>query len=207
MQISFSKRKIHYLYLILAIVSLLLALVSYARAETTTTESAVMRPSVETRMEDRQAAREERRSAMTTELQNRFINLVRNVFERMDAAITRLENVATRLETRITKLTALGVDTAPALVPLNKAKTKLADAKRMLDEAKSEAETGLVSDTPRERFTAARAKFAAIRTEIRDAYILLRESLTELKDAVMETELNRGVSSAVVSTEPITTPQ
>jgi hypothetical protein len=144
---------------------------------------------------------------MTTELQNRFINLVRNVFERMDAAITRLENVAARLEARITKLTALGVDTGPALTPLNEAKRKLAEARRMLGEAKSEAESGLVSDTPRERFTATRAKFTLIREEIRSSFILLRESLMELKDAVMEEGLNRGVSSAVVSTEPITTPE
>jgi len=205
MQISFSKRKVHYLYLILAIVSLLLALVSYARAETT--EPATSRQTVEARMEDKQAAREERRSTMTTELQNRFINLVRNVFERMDAAITRLENVATRLETRTTKLATLGIDTGPALIPLSEAKRKLAEARRMLGEAKSEAESGLVSDTPRERFAATRAEFTLIREEIRSSFILLRESLTELKDAVMEEELNRGVSSAVVNTEPIVAPE
>lgn len=197
MQITFSKRKIHYLYLILAVVSIILAGVSYARAATTDPASA--RPSAEARMANGQAIREERKATMSTELQNRFINLVRNAANRMEAAIVRLENVAGRIETRIAKLEAEGVDTAEALASLSDAKNKLGEAKSALAQVRAEAENALVSDSPRERFKVARERFTNIRGSIRESYIFLREALSALKDAVKEAELNRGVSSAVTN--------
>jgi hypothetical protein len=199
MQISFTKRKIQYLYLGLTIVSILLGLVSYARAQETTTS-----PAVDGRTAASEA-RETRRAALTQDMQDRFINLIRNAYGRMDAAITRLENIATRLEERIALLEEDGVDTSLALQPLNDAKNKLEEAKSALAQAKANAENSIVSDTPRERFTVARQQFVNIRQAIRDAYILLRESVAELKDAVTEADLNGGgVSDAVQNSEPVT---
>ncbi len=187
MQTSFTKRKVQYLYLGLTIVSVLLGLVSYARAQESSTQGAAANSAVETR-----------RASLNEAQQNRFINLVRNVHGRMEAAITRLENITVRIEARIAKLEAEGVDTSEALAPLSDAKNKLAEAKSMLEQAKASAESGIVSDTPRERFTAARDQFRNIRQSIRDAYILLREAVSALKDAVVEAELNStGVSDAV----------
>jgi hypothetical protein len=189
MQISFTKRKVQYLYLGLTIVSVLLGLVSYARAQETTNPG---QPAAAN------SAVQERKASLNEAQQNRFINLVRNVHGRMEAAITRLEDITVRIEARVAKLEAEGVDTAGALAPLADAKNKLAEAKSMLAQAKDAAETGLVSDTPRERFTASREQFRNIRQSIRDAYILLRESVSALKDAVVEAELNNtGVSDAV----------
>lgn len=195
MQTSFTKRKILYIYVTLAMISILLGLVSYARAQ----EPAQDRGMSETRMNRGM----ERRVTLTEEQQNRFINLVRNVHARMDAAIGRLENITGRLETRIAKLEAQGVDTSRALQPLNDAKNKLAEARAVLDTAKADAEDGIISDTPREAFKPAREQFATIRQSIRDAYILVRESVTALKDAVRESELNQnGVNAAVQSETP-----
>ncbi len=190
MQTSFTKRKVQYLYLGLTILSILLGLVSYARAQEPTTPD---QPAAAN------SAAVERKASLSEAQQNRFINLVRNVHGRMEAAIMRLENITVRIETRVAKLEAEGIDTTEALAPLADAKNKLAEAKSMLSQAKNAAETGLVSDNPRERFTAAREQFRNIRQSIRDAYILLREAVSALKDAVVEAELNsnRGVSDAV----------
>jgi len=192
MNISFSKRKIHYFYIFLAVVSIVLAFVSYARAETIDMATPEVAGTESTKSKTSGVTGN---GSLNTELQNRFINLVRNAFNRMDAAIARLENIATRLESRIAKLESEGIDTAESLSALNDAQNKLNEAKQMLVEAKAEAEDGLVSDLPRERFIAVREKFANIRGAIRDSYLLIRESLAELKDAILEAELNKSTGT------------
>lgn len=180
-----------------------LALVSYARAETIDTTTPEV-AGIDTTQNKTTGVSQN--TSLNTELQNRFINLVRNVFNRMDAAISRLENVATRLESRIAKLEAEGIDTAESLSALHDAQNKLNEAKQMLIEAKAEAEDGLLSDLPRERFTVVREKFANIRVAIRDSYVLIRESMAELKDAILEAELNKTSSVMPQEIEETLTP-
>lgn len=187
MHISFTKRKMHIIYSALAIISLLLAGVSHVRAQETT--ESVPPPQ---RGEEMRNALEMKQTGLTEEQQNRFINLVRNVFNRMDGAVSRLENIAGRIETRLETLEAQGVDTSLARTPLDDAQSKLVETKAQLARAKAQAEDGIISDTPRERFTEAREQFATSRQLIRDSYILLREALAELKDAVMEADLNKN---------------
>ena len=193
MLIPYIKRKVHFVYIALAAVSLLLAGVSHVRAQEPIAVD-------ETQVAAAQnAAAGAKRTGLTEEQQKRFINLVRNVFTRMEGAITRLENVATRIETRVDALEVTGVDTSLARIPLSNAQNKLAEAQSQLAQAKTAAESGIISDTPRERFKAAREQFTNIRQSIRDAYILLREALAALKDAVMEADLNKNGKSSAVS--------
>jgi hypothetical protein len=194
MQISFTKRKVHVLYLGLAVVSMLLAGVSYVRAQ----ELSDPMPPPEGRSEAMREAATERLAGLREDQQNRFINLVRNVFTRMEAAVTRLENIGDRIETRIETLDSEGYDVAPARKPLADARAKLAEARERLQDAKADAEDGLVSDTPRERFAAARTEFLAVRDLIREAFILLREALAELRDAAIEQALNGQPATATV---------
>jgi hypothetical protein len=194
MQISFTKRKVHFVYIALAVVSLLLAGVSHVRAQEMTDPG-----SSQGQREIVRDALDTRRASLTEEQQNRFINLVRNVFTRMEGAIARLESVAGRIETRVVALEAQGVDTTRARTPLSEAQNKLTVAKSQLAQAKATAESGIVSDTPRERFVVAREEFSNIRQTIRDSYILLREALAELKDAVMEADLNKNGRSGAVT--------
>jgi hypothetical protein len=194
MQILFTKRKVHFIYIGLAAVSMLLAGVSYVRAQ----EMPAPTPQGEERADTVRTAVTERLAGLREEQQNRFINLVRNVFARMDAAITRLTNIADRIETRIETLKASGVDVTLATKPLEEAQSKLGEAKRRLDAVKRDAEDGLVSDAPRERFSTAREEFKAIRDLIRESFILLRESLAELRDAAIEQALNGRPATATV---------
>jgi hypothetical protein len=192
MQISFTKRKVHLVYGILALVSLLLAGISSVRAQEITEPT--------TNPEGTRAGIEMRRAELSQEQQDRFINLVRNTESRMSGAITRLENIIVRLEARIAILKATGIRTEDAEETLAGAKDALAIAKNELKDAKTLAESGITSDTPRSQFESARTRFTSVRQSIRDAFILLREVVTELKDAILETELNtRGVSSGVQS--------
>lgn len=198
MQISFIKRRVHVLYITLAVISLLLAGVSYVRAE----ENApvpVDSPAAS-------QAKQKTGKGLSQEQQDRFINLVRNVFNRMDGAVNRLEDISKRLDARIAILNAQGINTDQATAPLQGAKDKLALARTKLAEAKTHAEDGIVSDTPRERFTVAREEFKTIRGLIRESFIQLREALAELKDAVMEYELNKRGASPAVSNGATATP-
>lgn len=204
MHISFTKRKIHTLYVALAVISLLLAGASHVRAHDESYEHTDHELTATLAQ-----AKNVQKVNLSQEQQDRFINLIRNTFARMDAAIDRLENVSTRIETRVAALEAEGVDTSLARAPLADAVNKLAEARAQLSQAQAQAEVGIVSDTPRERFMVAREQFKNIKQTIRDAYVLLREALAELKDAVMEAELNKkGASPAVTDTtvnqEPVT---
>lgn len=196
MHISFIKRKVHYLYLILAIVSMVLGVVSYARAQEPT-------GSMQAAAQNANTARS---TSLTTEQRDRFINLIRNVYTRMEGAAARLENIAARLDERIVKLEAEGVDTSEALPPFNQAKERLSTIKAALEGAKASAETGILSDTPRERFKTARTQFHTITEALRETFLLLRQTNTALKDAVMEANLNNnGVSDAVKAVDPVST--
>jgi hypothetical protein len=192
MQISFTKRKIQYLYLGLIVVSLLLGLVSYARAQ----EAGSQEAAVNTAMPARKG--------LTQAQQDRFINLVRNVYTRLEAAANRLNNIVVRIDERIVILNSQGVDTSEALVPFNQAKSRLSAITSALQEAKASAESGIVSDTPRERFTTARTQFLNIHKALREAFLLLRETVSALKDAAKEAELNK--SSAVSESETTVAP-
>ncbi len=133
----------------------------------------------------------ERRAQISETLQNRMINLVRNVGGKMNSAIGRLENIAERTEERLTILDTQGVQTAAARASLEQAKAKLTEAKIMLQETGSDAESALVSDNPRDSFKVVRPQYTDVRSDIRDSYIYLRETILELKDAVQEAELNK----------------
>ena len=198
MQISFIKRKVHFLYVTLAVVGILLAGVSYVRAET------VAPGAPEVRTEAVGKALKARATGLTDEQKNRFINLVRNVSSRMEGAITRLEGIIVRIESKMVELEATGVDISQVRPPLSDAKNKLAEAKSQLAQAKADGETSLISDTPRERFKAARLKFSDIKQSIRDAYIFTRQALSELKDAALEAKMNKNgmASVAAASTTP-----
>ncbi len=187
MQISFTKRKVHLVYIALGVVSMLLAGVSYVRAAEAVEGTPVRAESAQVR-----------RTALSTDHQNRFINLVRNTTSRMEGAIERLTQIASRIDARVSELDAKGVNTQLAREPLSEAQAKLGEAQTRLAAAKKSAEDGIVSETPRERFTIAREEFRVIRDLTRESFILLREALAELKDAVMEAELNSGASAAVL---------
>ena len=142
--------------------------------------------------------REERRMALTQNIQDRLVNLAHNVTDRLDAATTRMANIIGRLYTRIEKLRALGVDTSVA-------ETKLKEATKKLNKTSDDlAAIGSIrnvvsSDSPREAFVSVRAQFVNVRTSLLEIHALLRETVALLKEATRKAESERGVSSAVTN--------
>lgn len=192
-----SKRKLHVFYLVLAIISMLLGGIAHVRAEEPGREAQAMSdPSSTPR-----ALRTEQ-STLREEQQNRFINLVRNAYGRMDAAILRLENITSRLEARIELVKSTGADTSRAGVPLIKAKEKLTEARSLLEKAKSSAESAILSDSPRGAFGPARDDFRAAKQAIREAFVLIQEALAELKDSTLAYEINRRNLGSVPESLP-----
>lgn len=144
------------------------------------------------------------KAALSVEKQDRFINLVRNISQRMDGVVNRLADVTARLETRMSILESQGVDTASARTSLSDAQNKLGETRQALIEAQAHAEAALMSETPRESFKSARTEFANVRSTIRDAYIFLRETVIKLKDAVEEAE-QAGLLNGTVRNAPVET--
>lgn len=148
----------------------------------------------------RNSMRETQKTMLTSQRQERIINLAGNINERLDAAITRLANITARLYTRIDKLKKSGIDTSLA-------ETKLTQAKDIINTSSNElAQIGSIqtivsSDSPREAFAKIRMQFINIRTSLMEAHALLRETVALLKEAVQKAESERGVSSAVTDIE------
>lgn len=199
MHIPLIKRKLHILYIALALASLLLGGIAHVRAEEPAVD--IAEPTLTPPLPP--VRTDTRSPELSGEQRDRFINLVRNVYGKMDAAILRLTDIATRLEARIEILKNQGVDTSRASVPLSDAQKKLEESRARLAQVKVEAETALDGDTPLRSFPPIRSEFREIRNTIRDAFILIRESLAELKDATLVLELNRRNVGAVPEATPL----
>ena len=184
------------MYLFLVGLSISLALVTYARAEDKTTLESSS-PTISDQTVGKQSAKTERKGGLSEGLQNRIINLSSNVESRFKAVIERFENIANRLESRIEKLKTSGVETSASEATLVEVRDSLSSIRGMIEDVSGEATTIGAADNPREAFRLLRAKYLAIGSSLRESHRLLRVILAELKDAVRESEIGNGVSSAV----------
>lgn len=148
-----------------------------------------------------ESMRDAQKTMLSSQRQDRIINLASNITSRLDAATTRLANIAARLYTRIEKLKVLGVDTSLAEAKLNEAKDLINTASNTLAQIGS-LRTIVSSDSPREAFATIRTQFLDIRTSLMQAHALLRETVALLKEAVQKAESARGVSSTVTDIQP-----
>ncbi len=197
MQFTFRKSKVMYLYGALALLCLLLALVSKVRAEEATlpARDAETLPSVT--LPDGEATpgaettprtlgddvREDAvRALLNKDTHDRFVNLIRNVVNRMEGAIERFDNIANRLETRIQKVGASGADTSIATTHLTAARTYNETAKTALAEAQRLGELAMASDAPRETFIAARNEFDNAKNAIYRVSFELKATIDALKN-------------------------
>jgi hypothetical protein len=95
----------------------------------------------------------------------------------MQGGINRLQTISDRLGTRIQKMQAAGADTSEADFALVQAQSSLIKAQSAFDESKKLFNNALDSDTPREGFKTARARYS-------DAVGFLRETMTHLQETV-----------------------
>jgi len=124
--------------------------------------------------------RTERKTALDKNIQERIINLTRNVTDRLNAGIYRMENIVVRLESRITKMKAEGYTTETAEGKLREAQSTLRVAKTTLSESRP-AQQAVSSDVPREAFREIRAQMQGVQELLRQTQSLLKETVALLR--------------------------
>lgn len=150
-------------------------------------------------MQNRGEMRDARKATLTEAMQDRIINLIENVKNRLAAVVTRLEQISIRLESRIAKVRDTGIVTTEAEAELSKAKSSLEAARATLASLPSVPQT-VRGETPRE-------SFAVLRTELQQTRDLLRETHTHLTSTVVIlTAAIRGGVSNIPPTSGTTTP-
>ncbi len=181
-------RKMQYVYLALAVVSMVLAISNRVLAE-----EAVQGTSV--------SPASENRSLLNGETQNRIINLARNLIGKMQAATNRLTQITTRFDTRIIILKNSGVDTTEAEAALATAKDSLERANTILSTLDTTTVQAATAENPKEAFVSARTQYVVVREALRDAHTYLKSTLVLLKKAPMKATTENGAGAGV------TTPQ
>ncbi len=162
-------------------------------------------------IEERQEARASSTEARTTlrvdrqvELdklrQQRVLNLSANISNRMEAAIERLFNIISRLEERIIKLKKNGIDTEAAESKLREAAQFLSTARASLVNIDKQVSDATTSTEPISRWEKVRATYQETGKLIRSCHQALRETLSLLKTALVESRV-RADSSATTTEE------
>lgn len=122
-------------------------------------------------------------AALPLRIQNRLINLSRNMESRMDAAILRIAQITGRVESRIAKLKAEGMDTSTAETMLEHSKSSLDTARGSITLVDETLINAVTSRNPYEGFRSAKRQFLITTHAIRDAHTHLRTVLELLKES------------------------
>ncbi len=146
--------------------------------------------------------REEHRAQLERRFQDRIFNLTRNVSNRLEASIKRLQNISDRIDTRIVKLRNTGINTSVAEAKLAEARKILREAQSNFD-ALSSVQQALTSATPRESFGRIRTNFLATRDLLRKTHALLTETVIVLKNAPTESIVTATTSENTATPETV----
>lgn len=140
-----------------------------------TATSSERREAVKEKADERRAAVKEKvdakRKAQIKQIAERTI-------KRLTAAAERLEKLGDRLESRLDKLSAGGVDVSKSKELLAAARAKIAETKTGIDEAKTEIETALSSESPKEAFQKVREITGAANEKLKEAHKALVEAIS-----------------------------
>lgn len=170
--------------------------------DATTSEEAMPAENRTERIEERTALRNERRTTLRIELQERIINLTSNVTARLTAGIHRMTNISDRLNSRIGKMKSAGIDTSAAEAKLIEANNALIGAQNALHDIEP-IRNALTSDTPKERYLKIRSEFLIVREYLIQTRTHLQETVTLLKGAqggFSQTSTTNGVATTTATT-------
>ncbi len=155
----------------------------------------------EAQKEEMAEKREERKGELQARTQERIKNLAANVSNRMEAAIDRIRQIIDRFQVRMDTLAERGVDVSEAQRALTASSGHLNDAETAIRNIDTMVAVVVTSESPREAWTEARATYAGIKADIKEAHASLRLALSLLKTAVAETELGQRTNNAVSNQE------
>lgn len=138
-------------------------------------------------LEARQGRFEERREQIRQRLdevrRQRVERFWQNMERKFKRAVERLENIAERLDSRLDTFEEKGADVSEARAKLAEARVQLEEAKAALAAATSALQDLLNSDDPKGAFAAVRTHVQTVKKELREAHVLMVESLRSLKGA------------------------
>lgn len=118
---------------------------------------------------------------LSVQVQNRVINLSRNIQNRQNAAVQRLEQILSRMDSRIQKLNAQGTDTTQAEEIFMRATDKLREAKDLLATTDQNVIAAVSSDNPVKAFVDVKMQFQMVTYALQDAYTHLQTTIGLLK--------------------------
>jgi methyl-accepting chemotaxis protein len=150
------------------------------------TPSFIREPQEQLREEIRQRV-QERRATIEGRLAERKIEIIKTFFarlvKRLEAAIARLEKLISRIEARLDKIEASreNINTANIRKEVEKAKTKLADARATLEEAKDKIQSMIESETPKEVFTEIRTLIQNVKRQLIEVHRILVKVIGDIK--------------------------
>lgn len=170
-------RTIHHHISFLGVSALLFFAVAGVHAEENGTTTQEAQPSAQTiPVQSTEANQPVSEKPFTQAVQDRIINLVRNVIARIQASEERLQAISTRVESRIGKMKAGGADVHIAEQKLIDAKNDLATAHTMIGQL-STIDTVIRSDTPRQSYTVFRTQLYTTSDTLLRAYASLVDAL------------------------------
>ena len=129
--------------------------------------------------------RTEGSAVLAAAVQERVSMIADNAVLRLTETIDKLALIAVRLRVHALDLESRGVDVTAELSALASVEALFADARSVLAGIDVDIEYVVTSETPRAEWTEARVQFATIRDILTEAHTLLRETVTALKEAEM----------------------
>ena len=120
---------------------------------------------------------------LTDRTQDRIINLIENIKNRLTAVTNRMDNIITRLESRIGKIRATGIDTTPVEAELEYAKASLLIAKETLTNLPP-SPRAIRSGTPRDGFLLYKEGLMQTRNALRDTHEHIKKAIVVLKEVL-----------------------
>lgn len=131
--------------------------------------------------EEKLQERAEQQAQVEARRKERVRAYFEKMFERLDAAIVRLEKLAERIDSRISKFDKRDVNAEKAKQLLTEARALIENAKTSLSSAKSSVEEILSGENSKEVFARARENVQSVVSHTKDAHKALVQSIVALK--------------------------
>jgi len=122
-------------------------------------------------------------SGLSMQVQVRITNLLANMSNRLEAAITRLQTILIRIESRAVKLKSEGYDVSIVETHIADAHISLTRAKELIDGIDKYVADVVTSQKPRDSWGALRERILNIKLELLNVKLSLRSAVGSMKTA------------------------
>ena len=143
------------------------------------------------------------REALSSAKQTRAINLSANISNRFDAIANRLQAITIRLQSRIDKMEAEGFEVAVAQAKLVEAQKEITSIKATMTTIDVKVSETTQSERPQETWLGTRLTFIQIHQQLVLVRQLMLETVSLLKESVLQGTLEIQNTSTVSTTTDV----